>query len=150
MKRNRLTRAQKLKNKALYKNIRKAYDSVKDKNTDITYKQFKNRVNAQKEANPNLSWREAIHKETRTETFFSAAERSRENLLKSIKEEFADQYKEIRRLSRDDSGKFKKLELEWTNYGKKSGYSFIGAHNKRYFIDTTNSPKEVLIYEIQI
>lgn len=148
MSNKKLTKTQKRKNEALYKRIRKAYDEVKSKNEDVTYKQFKNRVFAQREADPNLSWKEAIKKEQRTETFLSAAERSRQNLIKSFKEDFADKYKEIRNLSRDERGKFKALELEWIKYENKSGYSFIGLHGLRYFIDVINSPKEVLVYAI--
>lgn len=142
----KLTKTQKRKNEALYKRIRKAYNEVKDKNEYITYKQFKNRVMAQKEANPNLSWKEAIKKEKRTETFFSAAERSRENLLNKLKIEYTKEYKEIRNLSRTKEGKFKSLDLIWDK--DRGGYTFIGKGGKTYFIDVTNSPEEVRVYEI--
>ena len=148
MSNRKLTKTQKRQNQQLYKRIRKAYNEVKDKNEDVTYKQFKNRVLAQKEANPDLSWKQVIKKEQRTETFLSAAERSRQNLIKSLKEDFSEEYKEIKNLSRDERGKFKALELEWIKHGNKSGYSFIGLHGLRYFIDVTNSPKEVLVYAI--
>lgn len=144
--RKKLTKTQKRKNKTLYKRIRNAYDDVKYKNPDISYKQFKNRVMAQKEANPSISWKEAIKKETRTETFFTAAERSRENLINKLKSEFANEYKEIRNLSRTDTGKYKALTLVWDK--DRNGYTFTGKGGKTYFIDITNSPEEVLVYEI--
>lgn len=144
----KLTKTQKLKNQKKYENIRKAYNEVKDKNKLITYKQFKNRVQAQMEANPSLNLKGAIKKVQNTESFTSAAERSRTNFIEALKKDFAAEYKEIRNLSRDEKGKFKKLELEWTKHGGSWGYSFIGVQGLRYFIDVKNSPEEVLVYEI--
>ena len=144
----KLTKTQKLKNQKKYENIRKAYNEVKDKNKLITYKQFKNRVQAQMEANPGLNLKGAIKKVQNTESFTSAAERSRTNFIEALKKDFAAEYKEIRNLSRDEKGKFKKLDLEWTKHGGSWGYSFIGAQGLRYFIDVKNSPEEVLVYEI--
>lgn len=146
--RKKLTKTQKLKNQKKYEKIRKAYDQVKDKNELVTYKQFKNRVQAQMEANPNLNLKDAIKKVQNTETFTSAAERSRANFLEALKKDFEAEYKEIRNLSRDEKGHFKKLELEWTKHGDKWGYSFTGKQGLRYFIDVTNSPEEVLVYAI--
>ena len=144
----KLTKTQKLKKQKKYENIRKAYNEVKDKNKLITYKQFKNRVQAQMEANPGLNLKGAIKKVQNTESFTSAAERSRTNFIEALKKDFAAEYKEIRNLSRDEKGKFKKLDLEWTKHGGSWGYSFIGAQGLRYFIDVKNSPEEVLVYEI--
>lgn len=144
----RLTAAQKMSNKRIYRQIRKAYNSVKQLNEDITYKQFKNRVNAQKEAHPNLSYKQAIKKVQRSEAYLSPAERSRENFKRGLKENFKDVYKYIRELNRDEKGRFQKLNLVWRKYGSKYGYSFT-AGGKTYFIDVENSPEEVLVYEIQ-
>lgn len=144
----KLTKTQKLKNQKKYEKIRKAYNEVKDKNDLVTYKQFKNRVQAQMEANPGLNLKGAIKKVQNTESFTSAAERSRTNFIEALKKDFAEEYKQIRSLSRDEKGKFKKLELEWTKHGGSWGYSFIGAQGLRYFIDVKNSPEEVLVYEI--
>ena len=146
--RKKLTKTQKLKNQKKYEKIRKAYNEVKNKNEFVTYKQFKNRVQAQMEANPNLNLKGAIKKVQNTESFTSAAERSRANFLEALKKDFSSEYKEIRNLSRDDKGKFKKLELEWTKHGDSWGYSFTGKQGLRYFIDVKNSPEEVLVYEI--
>lgn len=146
--RKKLTKTQKIQNQKKYEKIRKAYNEVKDKNELVTYKQFKNRVEAQMEANPNLNLKGAIKKVQNTETFTSAAERSRANFLEALKKDFAEEYKEIRNLSRDEKGRFKKLELEWTKHGDKWGYSFTGKQGLKYFIDVKNSPEEVLVYEI--
>lgn len=144
----KLTKTQKLKNQKKYEKIKKAYNEVKDKNDLITYKQFKNRVQAQMEANPSLNLKGAIKKVQNTESFTSAAERSRANFLEALKKDFAEEYKEIRNLSRDEKGKFKKLKLEWTKHGDSWGYSFTGKQGLRYFIDVKNSPEEVLVYAI--
>lgn len=144
----KLTKTQKLKNQKKYEKIRKAYNEVKDKNDLITYKQFKNRVQAQMEANPGLNLNGAIKKVQNTESFTSAAERSRTNFIEALKKDFSEEYKQIRSLSRDEKGKFKKLELEWTKHGGSWGYSFIGVKGLRYFIDVKNSPEEILVYEI--
>lgn len=146
--RKKLTKTQKLKNQKKYEKIRKAYNEVKEKNEFVTYKQFKNRVQAQMEANTGLNLKDAIKKVQNTESFTSAAERSRANFLEALKKDFKEEYREIRNLSRDDRGHFKKLELEWTQYGDKWGYSFTGKQGLRYFIDVKNSPEEILIYEI--
>ena len=144
----KLTKTQKLKNQKKYEKIRKAYNEVKDKNELVTYKQFKNRVQAQMEANPGLNLKGAIKKVQNTESFTSAAERSRTNFIEALKKDFAEEYKKIRSLSRDEKGKFKKIELEWTKHGGSWGYSFIGVQGLRYFIDVKNSPEEILVYEI--
>ena len=146
--RKKLTRTQKIKNEKKYQRIRKGFEQVKDKNTFITYKQFKNRVQAQMEVNPNLNLNKAIKKVQNTESFTSAAERSRTNLLEALKKDYNTEYKEIRNLSRDEKGHFKKLKLDWTKNGDKWGYSFVGLHGLTYFIDVTNSPEEVLVYAI--
>lgn len=146
--RKKLTKTQKIKNQKKYEKIRKAYNEVKEKNELVTYKQFKNRVQAQMEANPNLNLKGAIKKVQNTESFTSAAERSRSNFIEALKKDFGEEYKEIRALSRDEKGRFKKLELEWTKHGDKWGYSFTGKKGLKYFIDVKNSPEEVLIYAI--
>lgn len=146
--RKKLTKTQRTRNKKVYDRIRKGYEEVKNKNEFVTYKQFKNRVQAQMEANPNLNLKSAIRKVQNTESFTSAAERSRTNFIDALKENFSKEYQEIRNLSRDVKGHYKKLELEWTKHGDKWGYSFIGLYGLRYFIDVTNSPEEVLVYAI--
>lgn len=138
----KLSKAQKAKNKATYKKIRKAWDNT---NKRITYKQFKNRVISKAKAD-NISIKEAIKKEANTETFVSAAERSRTNLINAIKEKHREAYDELRNVAREN-GKFIKLKdnLEWDeNYGTY----VLRAGDNSYLIDVTNSPEEVFIREI--
>ena len=144
----KLTKTQKAKNKKIYEKIRQGYDEVKAKNPLVSYKQFKNRVNAYLEADKSLNLKAAIRKVQNTETFTSAAERSRNNLLDALKEDHPNEYKQIRNLSRNDKGAYKKIELEWIKHAGKGGYSFVGSKGQRYFIDMTNSPKAVSVYAI--
>ena len=123
----------------------KARNNWDNTNKRITYKQFKNRVLSKAKAD-NISIKEAIKKEANTETFVSAAERSRTNLINAIKEKHRESYDELRNLARE-KGKFIKLKdnLEWDeNYGTY----VLRAGNSRYLIDVTNSPEEVFIREI--
>lgn len=140
----KLTKTQKAKNKAAYKNIRKEYDKVKD-NAPVSYIQFKRRVKSRAERD-NISIKAAAKREARTETFLSAAERSRENLIEAIKEKHAEAYSELRNLSRS-KGKFQSIKdnLVWDN--SRRGY-ILNAGTKRYFIDITNSPEDVIITEV--
>lgn len=99
----KLTKKQKQANKRTYDAIRKGYDSS---SKPISYISFKHRVQARMKAD-GLSAKEATKKELNTLTFTSAAERSRNNLIDSIKESFPDEYKQLRYLSRDAHGKLK-------------------------------------------
>lgn len=142
----KLTKAQKAKNKAAYKAIRKEYESVKDKSSiKITYMQFKHRVQGRAKRD-DITLKAAAKKEARTETFLSAAERSRENLVESIKENYKETYNELKNLSRRH-GKYQSIKenLEWDK--NRNGY-ILRAGEKSYFVDVTNSPEEVNITEI--
>lgn len=138
----KLSNTQKQKNKVMYRQIRKGWEET-DKS--ITYKQFKARVEAQKVAN-NLNTRQAVRKVINSEQFTSAAERSRENLIASLKENFREEYNEIRNLSRE-RGRFKAIKNNLTWDKDRNGYTFIG-NGILYFIDVSNSPEEVNIYAI--
>lgn len=140
----KLTKTQKAKNRAAYKNIRKEYDKVKD-NAPVSYIQFKRRVKSRAERD-GISIKVAAKREARTETFLTAAERSRENLIEAIKEKHAEAYSELRNLSRV-KGKFQSIKdnLVWDN--SRRGY-ILNAGTKRYFIDITNSPEDVIITEV--
>lgn len=144
MARRKLTKTQKAKNQAAYKNIRKEYDKVKDK-ADVSYVQFKRRVKS-RAAKDNISIKSAAKREARTETFLSAGERSRENLLTSLREKHSEAYADLKNLSRS-KGKFQSIKenLKWDT--DRKGY-ILNAGNKQYFIDVTNSPEEVNITEI--
>lgn len=142
----RLTKKQKLANRRTYEAIRRGWNKTGGQDLEghkITYKQFKNRVKLRMQME-DVNARVAVRKELNTETFVNPAERSRHNLVQGIKEEFRGTYKEMLKLSRDSRGRFVKVEenLTWDN--ERGGYILGG----KYFIDVTNSPKDVQIYEI--
>ena len=140
----KLTKTQKAKNRAAYKNIRKEYDKVKGK-APVSYMQFKHRTQSRAKRD-GISIKAAAKREARTETFLTAAERSRENNLEGIKEKHREAYDELRNLSRS-KGKFQSIKdnLSWDK--DRKGY-ILNAGDKQYFIDVTNSPEEVNITEI--
>ena len=90
----KLSKTQKAKNKAAYKAIRREYEKVKNK-APVSYIQFKRRVKARAKSN-NTTIRSAAKREARTETFLSAAERSRENILSGIKTKHREVYDKIK------------------------------------------------------
>lgn len=141
----KLTKAQKKKNKAAYKAVKKEFNKVRTRNNNVTYVQFKRRVKARMEAE-NLNWKSAAKKEAHTETFVSAGERSRENLIKAIKDDFNDVYRDLRNKSRD-KGKFVAIKDNLTWDSDRNGY-ILNAGTKQYFIDVSNSPKDISILEI--
>ena len=94
----KLTKKQKAKNKSAYKAIRREYEKVKDK-APVSYIQFKRRVKARAKSD-NMTIKSAAKREARTETFLTAAERSRENILSGIKTKHREVYDEIKNLSR--------------------------------------------------
>lgn len=146
MARKKLSKTQKAKNKAANNNIRKEYNKVKDKsNTPISYMQFKHRVKSRAESE-NISIKKAAKKEARTDTFWKAPERSRDNLIGALKEKHSEAYSELRNLSRS-KGKFQSIKDNLTWDKDRKGY-ILNADDKQYFIDITNSPEEVNITEI--
>lgn len=102
----KLSKTQKAKNKAAYKAIRREYDKVKyskenykDGKMIIDYKGFKNRTLARAKKD-KMTIRAAAKREARTQSFLTAAERSRENILSGIKTKHREVYDEIKNLSR--------------------------------------------------
>lgn len=140
----KLTKKQKAKNKSAYKAIRREYEKVKDK-APVSYIQFKRRVQARAKSD-NISVRSAAKREARTETFLSAAERSRENILSGIKTKHREVYDEIKNLSRE-KGRYQSIKdnLIWDK--ERKGYT-LNANGKNYFIDVSNSPEEINVMEI--
>ena len=94
----KLSKTQKTKNKAAYKAIRREYEKVKDK-APVSYIQFKRRVKARAKSD-NMTIKSAAKREARTETFLTAAERSRENIISGIKTKHREVYDELKNLSR--------------------------------------------------
>ena len=102
----KLTKTQKAKNKSAYKAIRREYDKVKyskenykDGKMIIDYKGFKNRTLARAKRD-KMTIRAAAKREARTDSFLTAAERSRENILSGIKTKHREVYDELKNLSR--------------------------------------------------
>jgi len=144
MARRKLSKTQKAKNKAAYKNIRKEYDKVKDK-ANVSYMQFKHRALSRAKRD-NISVKEAAKKEARTDTFWKAPERSRDNLIEAIKTKHSEAYKKLKNVSRS-KGKFQSIKDNLTWDKSRNGY-VLNANGKSYFIDITNSPEDVEITEI--
>lgn len=145
MARKKLSKTQKAKNKAMYKNIRKEYNKLKSNDYNISYVGFKQRVLSRAKAD-NMTVKAAAKREARTESFWTAPERSRENLLAGIREKHAEAYSELKNLSRV-KGKYQSIKDNLTWDKKRNGY-VLSAGDKQYFIDVSNSPEEVNITEI--
>lgn len=127
------------------RDIRRGWEKsggVKANGDPITYKQFKNRVKLRMAAD-GLSAKTAVSKELNSESFTSAGERSRNNFLEGIKQNFPESYKKILNLSRR-GGRFAspRNNLSWSKEFR--GYIIAG----RYYIDVRNSPKQVNIFDI--
>ena len=110
----KLSKTQKAKNKAAYKAIKREYEKVKDK-APVSYIQFKRRVKARAKSD-NMTIKSAAKREARTETFLTAAERSRENILSGIKTKHREVYDEIRNLNKlnRDKGRFQSIKANLT------------------------------------
>ena len=167
----KLSKTQKAKNKAAYKAIRREYEKVKNSKENykdgkmiVDYKGFKNRTLARAKRD-KMTIRAAAKREARTQSFLSAAERSRENILSGIKTKHREVYDKIRDLNklnrysgktiRDENGKITKRagqfesmsdNLVWDK--ERKGYIFNG-NGTKYFIDVSNSPEDVKMTEIK-
>ena len=130
------------------KQIRKVYESTGGVDIDgdpISYRHFKYMTKARMKSE-HLSARQAALKIKNTETFTTAAERSRYNLTESIKRDYPQAYQEMTRINkglRNDRGQFTSLHnnLKWS---KEYKTYVIGD----YIIDVSNSPKGVFITPI--
>lgn len=152
----KLSKTQKAKNKAAYKAIRREYEKVKyskenykDGKMIIDYKGFKNRTLARAKKD-KMTIRAAAKREARTDSFLTAAERSRENLLSAFKtkhREVYDEIKELNKLNRD-KGRFQSIKANLTWNTEKKGY-VLNSNGTKYFIDVTNSPEEVKLTEMK-
>ena len=140
----KLTQTQKNKNRNTYKQIRKVYDRLEEPN--ISYKQFKRRTLSRMAAE-DISALHAAKREANTETFVSAAERSRTNLINSLKENFKEEYQKLRNLSRDAEGRFMSVKdnLIWDK--DRKGY-YLQTPNGNYFINVDNSPETISILDM--
>lgn len=136
----KLTKAQKKKNKALYKAIRREW-----KRTDksISYKDFKRIVIDWTKGGKYNSIREGAKIYAHSRQFVDAETVGKENLLAGLKKEFPDVYKELRsKMGRFDKDQRMIDKLEWD--ANKQMYTFRNGKNQ-YWVDITNSPKGAFI-----
>lgn len=113
------------------------------------FTQFKNRVDATREAY-DIESKEAIKKVLNTEAYTNPAERSRKNLLDTIKSDFEDTYNEIRNKIHSGTGKWisdKELMNKMTWDKDRRAYT-VTSGGMTYMIDSSNSPEEVVFVAI--
>lgn len=167
MPRRKLTAKEKSFNKIIRRYYKKTDYRMytKNKKDDGTYESeaiskrgFRHRVQAAMKAY-DLSPLQAAKKVLNTESFTTAAERSRTNLLNSMRKEFNADYKYLvklnRQISRDAKGHFTSLKnnLQWDkDLGTYTLRGYRKEGNKitpvKYMIVTTESPKRVFVEEI--
>lgn len=136
----KISKTQQNKNRRNYRYIRNVYNAIEDKK-GVTYIQFKHRVQAASKRD-GVNLREAARKEANTQSFVSAAERSRVNLVQGIKSKFKEEYKMLREMTKDEKGRYRRIEdiLKWDK--DRGAYVFSGFFGD-YMIDFTNSPEAV-------
>lgn len=134
----RLTKAQKAKNKAIYRYIRKVWDTT-DKH--VSYKEFKQIVIGWTKAGKYNNIREGAKLYAHSTQYVSPEERGKENILAGLKSEFRSTYDELRhKIGFMKKGEHLIDQLEWDQ--QKQGYTFEGADGNTYLIDISNSPKQ--------
>ena len=136
----KLTKAQKAKNKALYKQIRKIWEKT-DKS--ISYKTFKKiTMGLAKGKGTSVKAEAKLYAHSRQ--YKSAEDVGKENLLTGLKSEFNATYKELR----SKMGKFSKGEsmmsrISWD--ADKQMYKFLNDKGETFWVDISNSPKQAYI-----
>ena len=142
----KLSNTQKAKNKALYKQIRKVWNTT-DKT--VGYKDFKNRVIA-RAAGTGETIKEAAKKYANTRQFKSAERQGIENLLNAMKKDFKGTYNELRRkgkwFGRGNKGEHLIEHIGWDD--KRGEYVMTSADGSQYIIKTDQSPKNIYLLEI--
>ena len=148
-----MTKKAKLQNRQIRRVYRQT-GGVTQTGQTITFRQFKNRVLARAKSE-DITIRKAAIKEKNTESFTSAAERSRTNLLDKIREKYDqgpnsawEDLKRINRQIRDPQGHFTSMRsnMVWDRdlHGYVIGDDFTGM----YLIDVTNSPEDIFVTKI--
>ena len=136
----RLTKAQKAKNRALYRAIRRAWEKT-DKSVD--YKTFK-KISIGMSRAKGTSAKEEAKLYAHSRRFVSAEEVGKENLLEGLKKEFPDTYKELRsKMGRFYEGETMLSRLEWDD--AKQMYKFTNNSGDVFWVDISNSPKQAYI-----
>lgn len=145
------------KAKLLNRQIRRVYRQTGGKTRtgqDISFRQFKNRVLARAKSE-DITVRRAAIKEKNTESFTSAAERSRTNLLDKIREKYDvgpnnawDELKRINRQIRDPQGHFTSMRANMIWDKDLKGYVIGDDFTGMYLIDVSNSPEDIFVTKI--
>ena len=136
----RLTKAQKAKNRALYRAIRRAWEKT-DKS--VSYKTFK-KISIGLAKGKGTSAKEEAKLYAHSRRFVSAEEVGKENLLAGLKKEFPSIYKELRsKMGRFEKGETMMSRLEWDE--TKQMYKFTNDKGDAFWVDIDNSPKQAYI-----
>lgn len=145
------------KTKLINRQIRRVYrqtGGVTRSGNEITFRQFKNRVIARAKSD-NVSIRRAALKVKNTESFTSAAERSRTNLLDQIRDKYNtgpnsawEELKKINRQIRDPQGHFTSMRENMIWDRERKGYVIGDELTGMYLIDVTNSPEDIFLTKL--
>lgn len=140
----RLTKAQKAKNRAMYKYIRKIWEKT-DKS--VSYKDFKRIVIDWTKAGKYDNIREGAKLYAHSTQYVDATQRGKENILSGLKSEFRGTYDDLRhKIGFMKKGEHLIDRLQWDD--TKQGYTFEGADGKTYLIDISNSPKQADLIQL--
>lgn len=148
-----MTKKAKLENRQIRRVYRQT-GGVTRSGQQITFRQFKNRVKARAKIEGKTIL-QAAKKERNTESFTSAAERSRTNLLDKIKEKYStgpnstwEDLKNINKRIRDPQGHFTSMRENMIWDRDLKGYVIGDDITGMYLIDVTNSPEDIFVTRI--
>lgn len=140
----RLTKAQKAKNKAMYKYIRKIWSKT---DRSVSYKEFKKIVIDWTRSGKYKNVREGARKYAHSTQYVDADRRGKENILAGLKEDFRETYDKLRRrIGPMKKGDHLIDQLTWDD--QKQGYTFKGSDGNTYLIDLSNSPKQAELIQL--
>lgn len=140
----RLTKTQKAKNRATYKQIRKVWETT-DKS--VSYKEFKRIVLGYVRAGKYDTAKEAAKKYAHSYQYTDAETIGKENILKGLKEDFRPVYDELRhKVGVMQKGEHLSDQIEWDK--DKQSYVLTAANGDRYMIDISNSPKSAVLIKL--
>lgn len=148
-----MTKKAKLENRQIRRVYRQT-GGVTRSGQQITFRQFKNRVKARAKIEGKTVL-QAAKKERNTESFTSAAERSRTNLLDKIREKYStgpnstwEDMKRINKGIRDPQGHFTSMRENMVWDRDLKGYVIGNDITGMYLIDVTNSPEDIFVTRI--
>ena len=145
-----MTKKAKLENRQ----IRKVYKQTGGRELDgrtITFTQFKHRVQARAKAE-GTTIRKAAYREKNTLSFTSAAERSRTNLIDTMREKYPDYYRTLTNINkqlRDDKGHFTSIRsnMKWSK--EYNAYMIGDSYTGVFIIDVSNSPEQIYLTQVE-